>query len=336
MYMNEEYLNYCRRAYQQILAADNILIVSHLHPDIDALSSVGIMIELVEGLNKNYLAYAQDKDDNIFDFLPHAERVHSKLPLGFSFNDYDLVLILDCGAINRTGLAEALHNRNKSKIQVIEFDHHPPVDHFADLEIRLPHLASTTEVLYHFLKINNIAINKNLSNLLLSGILADTGNFLYPSTSEDTINIASEMLQSGAQLPKIFQNTLQNKNLTSMRLWGLALKNLKVNSKYNLAVSVLTQEEINEATQAVGLDEASNDIFGDIVGFLSNLGGVKGVILFREESDGKIKASLRTSDPAIDISRLAAIFSGGGHAKASGLVVKGKINSSNDGWEFEY
>jgi phosphoesterase RecJ-like protein len=330
--MNEEYLNYCCRAYQEILAAHNVLIVSHLHPDVDALSSIGIMIELIEGLGKNYLAYAQEKDEFIFDFLPQAERIHAKLPLGFSFNDYDLVIVLDCGAVSRTGLAEALVNRHKKKIKVIEFDHHPPVDHFADIEIRLPNLSSTTEVLYHFLKINNIVINKNISNLLLSGILTDTGNFLYPSTSEQTVNIAAEMLEQGAQLPKIFQHTIQNKNLASMKLWGLALKNLRINPQYNLAISVITKEEISE----IGLDEANNDIFGDIVAFLSNLGGVKGVILFREESTGRIKANLRTADPEIDISRLAAIFGGGGHPKASGFLVSGKIIKKDNSWEFEY
>lgn len=336
MYMNEEYLNYCQKAYQKVLGAKNILIVSHLNPDVDAISSVGIIIELVEGLGKNYLAYAANKNEDTFTFLPHSERIHSKLPVGFSLADYDLVIILDCGAISRTGLAEALRARDNKKIFVIEFDHHLPVDSFADLEIRLPHLASTTETLYHFLKINNININKIFSSLLLAGILTDTGNFLYPSTSDETINIASEMLESGAQLPKIFQNTLQNKNLASMRLWGLALKNLKINSRYNLAISILTKEEIENIKLASGPDDLGGDIFGDIVGFLSNLGGVKGVILGREESDGKIKFSFRTSDPDIDISQLASIFGGGGHSKASGLSVDGKLKKIADGWEFSF
>ncbi|MFA4942560.1 MAG: bifunctional oligoribonuclease/PAP phosphatase NrnA [Patescibacteria group bacterium] len=334
--MNEEYLKYCQQAYQKILTSNNVLIVSHLHPDVDALSSVGIMIELVENLGKKYLAYASGKDDELFNFLPHAGRIHSVLPIDFSLADYDLILVLDCGSINRTGLALELNNRDRKKNYVVEFDHHPPVDHFADLEIRLPNLASATEVLYHFLKINNVVINKNISSLLLSGILTDTGNFLYPSTSDQTINIASEMLQSGAQLPKIFQNTLQNKNLASMKLWGVALKNLKINSNYNLAVSVLTNDEIIKMKEELGIDDFSSEIFGDIVGFLSNLGGVKGVILLREEPDGKIKASLRTSDPQIDLSFLAQIFGGGGHPKASGFTAIGRINNYNDSWEFEY
>ncbi len=334
--MNEEYSNYCQQAYRKILAAKNILIVSHLHPDVDAMSSIGIMVELTENLGKNYLAYAQDKEDGIFDFLPHSERVHSKLPIGFSLSDYDLILVLDCGEVNRTGIAEALRCRNKENNYVIEFDHHPPVSHFADLEIRLPKLASATEVLYHFLRVNDVDINKNISNLLLSGILTDTGNFLYPSTSEDTINIASELLQHGAQLPKIYQHTLQNKNLVSMKLLGLALKNLKINPRYNLAVSVLTKEEIEEAVQAFDPDEVINDIFGDIIGFLSNLGGVKGVILLREESNGKVKANLRTADPDTIISPLAHIFGGGGHPKASGFLIDGRIIKKGDDWEFGY
>lgn len=330
--MNEEYIKHCQAAYQRILAAKNILIVSHLHPDVDAMSSLGIIIEIVEGLDKGYLAYAQDKDEGIFDFLPHSERIHGQLPVGFSLGDYDLAVVLDCGSVNRTGLAEGLRQRDKKKLQVIEFDHHPKVDDYADLEIRLPQLASTTEVLYHFLQINEVSPNKNLANLLLAGILTDTGNFLYPSTSESAVNIASEMLEHGAQLPKIVQNTVQNKNLAAMKLWGLAMDNLQINKKYNLAVSVLTKKEMSLIT---GID-TNNDVFGDIVGFLSNLGGVKGVILLREENDGRLKANLRTADPEIDLSQLAQVFGGGGHAKASGFLVKGKIKRQGQSWRFQF
>jgi phosphoesterase RecJ-like protein len=139
------------------------------------------------------------------------------------------------------------------------------------------------------------------------------------------------MLNYGAQLPRIVQNTYQNKDLASMKIWGLALKNLKINSKYNLAVSVLPRAEINEAVAGFGA-EISSDIFGDIVGFLSNLGGVKGVLLLREENAGRIKGNFRSADLGADMSRLAQIFGGGGHPQASGILVKGKIVKKNDGW----
>ena len=121
-----------------------------------------------------------------------------------------------------------------------------------------------------------------------------------------------------------------------MRLLGLALKNLKINLEYNLAVSVLAKEEVKEIIQTLDLDEAINDIFGDIIAFLSNLGGVKGVLLLCEESDGRVKANLRTAEPNMDISRLAQIFGGGGHPKASGFLVLGKIVKKDNGWEFDY
>ncbi|MCK5320307.1 hypothetical protein KAJ61_02885, partial [Candidatus Parcubacteria bacterium] len=53
----------------------------------------------------------------------------------------------------------------------------------------------------------------------------------------------------------------------------------------------------------------------------------------REEKDGKLKGSLRTSNPDIDISLLAAKLGGGGHPKASGFVVDGQLEETKTGWK---
>jgi len=332
--MKSEFIEKFKQAYQEIEKAETILLVSHVHPDADALSSLGIMIDLLESLGKDYLAYAKDKEGG-YDYLPHEDKIASSLPTGFDLLNFDLIIALDCGSMARTGLGPQMNNILPLPLikrpVIIEFDHHPKTDDYADLEIRLPELTSNTEVLYHFLKINNLSLNKNLANCLLAGILADTGNFLYPATSDAAIKISAEMLNYGAQLPKIVQSTYQNKDLLSMKIWGLALKNLKINQKYNLAVSVLTQIEIQTIAQELEV-EISNDIFGDIVGFLSNLGGVKGVLLIREEADNRFKGNLRSAHPGIDMAKLAGVFGGGGHPKASGFLLGGSINRVNDGW----
>ena len=75
------------------------------------------------------------------------------------------------------------------------------------------------------------------------------------------------------------------------------------------------------------------DVYGDIAGFLSTLSEVQAVMLLREEKEGRIKGSLRTSRPDVDISTLAQQLGGGGHPKASGFVIDGHINKTADGWE---
>jgi len=57
-------------------------------------------------------------------------------------------------------------------------------------------------------------------------------------------------------------------------------------------------------------------------------------MLLREDKIGRIKGSLRVgvtnSGVDIDSTKLAAIFGGGGHKKASGFVIDGHIIKNKD------
>ncbi|MBU4347322.1 bifunctional oligoribonuclease/PAP phosphatase NrnA [Patescibacteria group bacterium] len=315
--------NIYHQIYNQIKISKNILLVTHDAPDGDALASACLMIELMESLAKPHIAYCYDEPPRQFNFLPHIEKIISDK--NFNFAEFDLIIALDCGGINRTKLADEISGRAKNQ-SIIDIDHHPKLDDYADLELRDPRAAATTEVLYNFLKANRIKINKNIANCVLTGILTDTANFLYPSTSQQTVEIASEMLVKGAKMPQIMENTWRNKSLNSMKLWGKAMSRLKINSEYNFASSILTLEEIAES----GADEEELE---GIAGFISNLDNVKGIIFLREQPNGVVKGSLRTSRRDIDVSLLARQLNGGGHAKASGFKIEGRLEETRSGWK---
>ncbi|MBU4216393.1 bifunctional oligoribonuclease/PAP phosphatase NrnA [Candidatus Parcubacteria bacterium] len=312
-----------REAYEKIKGARNVLVVTHYRPDGDALSSMGIMIELLESLHKKYHAFCSDAPPFQFNFLPHVEKIKSDRD-GINFADFDLFIALDCGSLSRTNLTKEIGHRHKDQI-AIEFDHHPKIDSYSNIEVRNAKASSTAEVLYFFLKANKVRFNKNFANCILTGILTDTGNLLYESTSEKTIKITSEMLVYGARYPMILENTWRNKSLLSMRVWGRAMSNLKINSFYNFAYSFLTKDDIKNS----GVTEEELE---GIPGFLSNLAGVKALVFMREEEGGKIKGSLRTTHPDVDISKLAQVLGGGGHKRASGFVVDGKFEEVDGNW----
>jgi phosphoesterase RecJ-like protein len=322
-----------QKAWQEIKQAQNILIVGHVNPDSDAISSVGALIELMKRIDKKYLAYCQDKPADAYSFLPHEEEILANKD--FNLEDFNLIIAVDCGSKSRTFLdkeIDELKNKSDKVPFIIEFDHHPKVDDYADIEIRNPQASSTTEVLYYFFKINKLDFNKNIATSILSGILTDTANFLYSSTGKETVAISSEMLSFGAQFPKIVNRIWNNRSIQSIRLWSLALNNLQVNHKYKIAFTVLRHQEISEALKS---DEYfDSDIFGEIAGFLSNMADVKAVMLLREQEPGFIKGSFRASaySDGIDLSDLAQILGGGGHAKAAGFALEGKIEKNNSSW----
>ncbi len=323
-------------AYFRMRTAKNILLIGHINPDADALSSMGAIMEIILHLKINVSAYAAKKIDNAYTFIPHSDQVKASEPRNLL--SFDLIIVLDCGSIARTNLKERLialikaeaDGRLSKRPYIIEFDHHQSQDSYADLEIRLPDKASTTEIIYYFLQVNGIEISKTLANCILTGLLTDTGNFLYSNSSYEAIAIASEMLLRGASLPKIIAKTINNKSFSALKIWGRILENTRLTTETGLAVSALTNKELSEVLSPLDEQDDSN-IFGDVVSFLSNLQGVKIALLLREEGD-YVKGSLRTKDNELDVARIANNWGGGGHKKAAGFRIKGKLALINNSW----
>jgi len=314
--------NKFEKALEKIEQAKNILLVIHERPDSDALASVCAIMDFLISLKKNFLAYCYHSPGPQFKYLVHLEKIISEK--NFDFSDFDLIITIDCGSITRTKLENEINNKKERQF-IIEFDHHQKTSDYSNLEIRNPEAVSTTEILYDFFKINKIKINKNIATCILTGILTDTANFLYPATTEKSIKISSEMLALGAQLPVIMENNYRNKSLAAMKVWGSAINNLEINQKYNIACSVLTEKELIES----GITEEELD---GISGFLSNLYGVNAIMLLREEKN-KIKGSLRAQHPDVDVSRLARILGGGGHTKSAGFEIKSDLQKTEKGWQ---
>ena len=310
-------------AYEKIKTAKKILIAGHKNPDADALAAIGIIVEVALSLKKEVFVLAKNKDEGSLSFLPHVEMVSAELPVDFNYQSFDLLITLDCGSLSRTGLEEFITAPGDQPF-IIEFDHHLAVDNYADLSIKQPELSSTTEILYNFLRANNLSLNKNIATCLLTGILDDTGNFLYPATTDNTVRIVSEALSAGASLPKIIRLSKQAKDLLTMKIWGVAIEKLKINERYQIAVAYLDKKTLLEISNAENLDELPSDVFGDIAGFFGNLSGVKASILLRDAESGEIKASLRSSNRKINLTRLARLYGGGGHAQASGFTFMGE------------
>jgi phosphoesterase RecJ-like protein len=319
-----KYLLEFKEAYKKIKQANNILLVAHNQPDGDALSSVAALAELLEQLNKKYSIYCYDQPPAVYSFLPHIEKINSdKNTLNFS--SYDLIIVLDCGSLSCTKLETEIKNKRPNQF-IIEFDHHPRIDFYADLSVKDPDFAATAELIYFFLKANQIKINKNIANCILTGLMTDTGNFLYPSTQERTIKIAAEMLKLGARYPVILENTWRNKSLAGLRIWGQAMSRLQINRRYNIAFTVLTQKDLAE-------NGVSEEELEGIAGFLSNLHGVKALLFLREKENNQIKGSLRTIRPEIDVSLLARLLGGGGHRLASAFLAPGRLTKTEKNWQ---
>lgn len=314
------------QVYKRIQDAKKILLITHIFPDGDALGSLGFMCEWLTQLEKNYIAYTAGPLPTSLSFLPHYHQITTDKN-SFDISDFDLIISLDCGSVARTNLAEVIKQRSKEQF-FIEIDHHPSIEAVSDLEIREPGMASTTELLYKISQSLNYRLNTDMARCLLTGILTDTGNFSFSATSQYTIASAASMLLKGASLSKIIEKTWRTKKIQDLKLWGIALSRLTKLEPYDMTYTVLL------ATDFTAMAAAEEAVEG-LAEFISSLPENKAVLVLREDAKGYIRGNLRTIRDDIDVGKLARSLGGGGHRKAAGFSLPGKLQPTKNGWRVE-
>ncbi len=335
---NEQLRSDFQLAMTKIKSASSILVIGHVSPDPDAIASIGVILELAKSFNIKAYAFSDKKKNFAYSFIPNEEHIESQRPENLA--DFSVIIVLDCGSMSRTGLELELSDlidykksTNYSQPFIIEFDHHEAQDSYADLEIRLPEKASTTEVLYDFLQVNNFTINKNIADCILTGLMADTGNFLHSNSSFGVMAASSEMLLKGSSILKISSRLRGDGNISALKIWGAVLSKIKFNPETGFACSALTRAELNDLISEKDESKIA-DLFGDIVSFISYISGVR-ISLFLREDDNQVKGSLRTNYDDINVAEIAKQFGGGGHKRAAGFVTPGKLKETETGWNIQ-
>jgi phosphoesterase RecJ-like protein len=303
--------------------SDKILLLTHENPDGDALGSLLAMALTLKKINKIVDFVCSDDLADPFLFLPKSDEIRKDFLLG----DYDLIMILDCGDIKRTGFSDRLKEFAKNKKKIVNIDHHPKNDlhKISDINLIDYNASSTCEIIYELIKILNINIDKDIATCLLCGLYTDTGAFKHANTNSKVLSIASELLYLGARLKKITKNITSGKSIAALKLWGIALSRINKNDELGITSSFITFNDIDKCLAT------PNDLAG-VVNMINSIPDSKVAILFSEIEDGKIKASLRTESDFVDVSKFAQIFGGGGLRKASGFTIEGHLVFENNQW----
>lgn len=300
----------------------NISLICHLDPDGDAVGSLLAIGQAMEGQNKNLKLISKDPIPSVFKFLSSDKEILSE----FNFLECDVLVLLDNGDCRRTGFVQEIESFARAGGKIINIDHHPKNDLWkiatvnqADIEA-----CSTCEIVYKLLIGLNFPIDSRIATYLLAGIFNDTGGFRHANTTPAVLQIVADLLKRGAKLKKIAQNIENTQPVSKFKLWGIALDRLRVNKKYGISVSYLTKEDLVAS-------EASEDEVAGLVNLVNCVPDSRASLLLYESCNGKIKGSLRTDREDIDLCVLANWLCGGGHKKASGFALSGKIVQDEKG-----
>ncbi len=303
-----------------ILQKNKILLMSHKdgNSDGDAIGSLLALAMSLQKLGKTAIPVLEKKPKETFNFLPHLKKIKNFCP-----KDVDLVILVDFATKKRASFPKDLEHFLGQKIPVIVIDHHPKEDlaKLADLKMIDTTASAACEMLYFLILDLGIKIDKDIALALLAGIFTDTYSFQNPNTTRRTLEVSSALLAAGARLKKITDNIVYEKSLKETRLLSRAIERLFENREYNILITFLTEDDLREF--GVSSEDASG-----IANFLNSVSGIS-VVLFLLEENGVINGSLRTRKDNVNVARLAKFLGGGGHRKASGFEITGKIVSKN-------
>ncbi len=312
------------RAFQHIDAAVRLTIAIHQHPDGDTLGA---------GLGLAHVLWAQGKDVQIFcrtlaaeqfSYLAGTDKIISA-PAVFIARAPDVLVVLDSGDMGYCGIQD-LVDQLLVRPFIVNIDHHATNTRYGDVNIVAVDASSTAEVLYNCLRQAGKSIPRAATNCLLTGLMTDTGAFSNLATTTGSLLAAADLVASGAKPQTVIRHNFRNRSLATMRLWGEAFQRLRKHKTMGWVVSVITQADL----QTHGVSEEDTE---GITNFLNSLADAEALMLLVERSDGTIKASLRTTRANVDVSRVAKLFGGGGHVKAAGFTIPGRIVRDGESWK---
>ena len=173
------------KCVQSLKEHDNILILTHAHPDGDTLGAGFALCRALLKLGKKARVICADeipsKFDSVFESFEMPE-----------FEE-DYVVAVDVGTPNLLG---DLCDKYGSRVDLC-IDHHKSNTEYAK-ELLLDDAAAACETIFEIIKMLGVEIDKAIADCLFTGITTDTGCFRYASTTARTFAIAAELVSLGA------------------------------------------------------------------------------------------------------------------------------------------
>lgn len=300
--------------FQQLLGAlegRRVAVVGHARPDGDCIGSQAAVARLLAAAGREVVCVNPD---------PVPRRMQFLVP-GLSFLRTDGLLALpgdfaavfvDCADHARAG--ERLKARFPRPAGCI--DHHLSNVGYADVNLVDSASAATCEIIAGLALDRGLPIDALTAQALYVGVLTDTGQFRFTSTSQRCFALAGELVARGANPADAGYELYERESLGRLRLLQRFLASLTLECGGRVCVGLLP-DGIFAATGT-----SAEDTEG-LVDYARSIDGVDIGVLIEERPGGAFKASLRAKDPRFRVDTIAAQFGGGGHACAAGLNVTG-------------
>jgi phosphoesterase RecJ-like protein len=294
--------------------ASRVLAICHIAPDGDAIGSLLGLGWLLRPpppseVERSVTLACADGVPQQFAFLPGAGEILADPPS----QPWDAVVAVDSSDERRLG---ACFRRDEyGDAPVVVLDHHVTNLDFGTLNYVDTAAASTAQVIVDLADALGVPIRCEAATCLLTGMVTDTLSFRTSNVTPNVLRVAARLMEAGAPLSEITERALNQKPLNIIRLWGLALANLR--QEHHVVWTAISRE-----MRAVANAPDTGD--GGLASFLISAPEAKVAAVLSENPDGQVEVGLRARN-GLDISELALSLGGGGHPQAAGCTIPGPL-----------
>lgn len=311
------------QAFQALIGQPKkVVIVTHFKPDADALgSSLGLAGYLRRKGHQVQVITPSDYPE-FLTWMPGNDGVLALTNDSGAFQDIsahfekaDVIFCLDFSSLKRINDLEQMVA--KSGAVKVLIDHHLEPESFAAFEQWDTLAASTAGLVYDLIEQlgDTHMIDKDIASCLYAGLMTDTGGFKHNNTRHREFQIASDLVNLGANPHLIAKQIYDTNTLERLRLTGFVLaQKLNVLPEYRTAYMTLSHDELRQFGAQTGDTEG-------LVNYGLSIKGVKLSVLMYDRKE-EIKLSFRSLG-SFSVNEMARRhFSGGGHMHASGGTTK--------------
>ena len=303
------------RVIAEVRDAYKFLLTTHENPDGDALGSLLAMHWILEQLGKDSLMYMSPDEFP----LPWEYRnwTFDAQLVGTPPEDVAerTIVFLDCGNIDRMPVdflqAQGLH--------ILNIDHHHDNTRFGTVNYVDPGASCTAEIVWRLAGELGAEITLPIADALYTGLVTDTGRFMYENTTPEAHRMAAELIEAGVQPHRVYRRLYEDLPLRRLHLLQRALASVERHDGGAITIAHLTKRDYEE-TGALETDSEG------VVDHMRAVEGTAVAVLVREllsqEREGVRKVSLRATDGRVDVSQVARELGGGGHPQAAGFSTR--------------
>lgn len=289
--------------------SENLLVLTHEHPDGD---TIGCAFALKHALSLDGRRRVEvaccDRVRSTLVFITGTEKL--SVPQGF---EPDTVCAVDVASSAMLG---GMYDRFKNRIK-LKIDHHRTSEAYAEYNFVDDKAAACGEIIYKMLAGCGM-LNAAACDALYAAVASDTGGFKYGNTTADSLRVAAELIERGADHRRLNHLLFEQRTPGEIAALKLALDGMRRCADGQIAVIGFTNAMKDEY-------RFDDDDVAPLHSLPREIIGVKlGISVRQTEDDPDLyKVSLRSSgDP--DCSAVCAVFGGGGHKGAAGCKIRAR------------